>query len=318
MFSLLFFLFGCNDEIASNEEISKYTSFVEDETLNTQDNVSSPSDIKLIDPNTKEIVETITPGPYKLELEFNQFTEEVRQTVKELANGSQAKAAFNKSMILDQFDPSTGKIIKGRPMITVKEEDLVDAILQQSFTGGDVVIPLKVTESGYKKEDVPFLNEVVLASYTTIFNSNRIGRSKNIELSAAAINYTIVGSGDFFSFNNTVGPRDVASGYQEAPEIIQGKIVMGIGGGICQTSSTLFNAVDKLGVEIIERHHHSKDVGYVPKGRDATVSFGGLDFVFQNTIGIPFVIRTYYGPGFITVQITTSKENEYILRNLED
>lgn len=300
------------------KKFQKTIAYIKDETLNTRDNIASSSDIKLIDPNTKEIVETITPRPYELELEFHQFKEEVSQIVKELANGTQTKAGINKSMILDQIDPSNNKIIKGRPMIIVKEDDLVDAILQQSFTGGDVVIPLKVTESGYKKEDVPLLNKVVLASYTTIFNSNRIGRSKNIELSAAAINYTIVGSGDFFSFNNTVGPRDVASGYQEAPEIIQGKIVMGIGGGICQTSSTLFNAVDKLGVEIIERHHHSKDVGYVPKGRDATVSFGGLDFVFQNTIGIPFVIRTYYGPGFITVQITTSKENEYILRNLED
>ena len=90
---------------------------------------------------------------------------------------------------------------------------------------------------------------------------------------------------------------------------------MGIGGGICQTSSTLFNAVDQLPIKIIERHHHSMDVGYVPKGRDATVSFGGLDFQFQNTTGIPFLIQAYYRPGAITVEIRTSKEYEELLKN---
>lgn len=130
-----------------------------------------------------------------------------------------------------------------------------------------------------------------------------------------AINNVIVGIGDIFSFNTIVGPRDVTNGYQEAPEIIKGKLVMGIGGGICQTSSTLFNAVDRLGVKTIERHRHSKDIGYVPKGRDATVSFGGLDYQFKNTTGVPFVIKTYYHPGSLTVQIRTSQEYAEILRN---
>ena len=65
-------------------------------------------------------------------------------------------------------------------------------------------------------------------------------------------------------------------------------------GGICQTSSTLFNAVDQIPVKFVERHHHSLDVGYVPKGRDATVSYGGLDFRFQNTTDVPFLIKASY------------------------
>ncbi|HWL13745.1 MAG TPA: VanW family protein, partial [Ureibacillus sp.] len=130
-----------------------------------------------------------------------------------------------------------------------------------------------------------------------------------------AINNVIVGNNDIFSFNSVVGPRDVAAGYQMAPEIIHGKMVMGIGGGICQTSSTLFNAVDQLNVKIIERHKHSKDVGYVREGRDATVSFGGLDFKFHNSLGIPILVRTYYQRGAVTVQITTSREYYNFLRN---
>ena len=91
-----------------------------------------------------------------------------------------------------------------------------------------------------------------------------------------------------------VGERTEARGYQPAYEIINKELVMGIGGGICQTSSTLFNAVDQIGIRITERHHHSLNIGYVPTGRDATVSYGTLDFKFQNTSGIPFLIKTNY------------------------
>ncbi len=272
----------------------------------------------LIDPNTNKVITTIIPQPYHLELDILYFKKQVQWIVQNLANGTSTKSGFNQKMILDRIDPTTGEIIKGRPKVTVAEDELVEEILENSFNGGSIYVPLKVITSGYKEEDAPFLNEIVLASYTTKFNPNNLGRSKNIELSSASINNVIVGSGDIFSFNDIVGPRDIASGYQEAPEFLQGKIVIGIGGGICQTSSTLFNAIDQLDVEILERHRHTRDIGYVPKGRDATVSFGGLDFVFQNTLGIPILIKTYYGNGFITVQITTSKENEYILKNLEN
>lgn len=83
---------------------------------------------------------------------------------------------------------------------------------------------------------------------------------------------------------------------------------MGIGGGICQTSSTLFNAVDQIPINYVERHHHSLDVGYVPKGRDATVSYGSLDFRFQNTNDVPFLIKATYGNDFLTIEIRTAEK----------
>lgn len=272
----------------------------------------------IIDPRTNEVVTTIIPQAYHLELDFLYFRKQVQWIVKNLANGSSTKSGYNQKMILDRLDPTTGNIIKGRPSVLLEEEVLIEQILELSMTGGRVYVPLKIKESGYKEEEASSLNEVLLASYTTRFNPTRVGRSKNIELSAASINNVIVGSGDIFSFNEVVGPRDVAAGYQEAPEFLQGKIVIGIGGGICQTSSTLFNAIDQLGMEVIERHRHTRDIGYVPKGRDATVSFGGLDFIFQNTLGIPVLIKSYFGNGVITVQVKTSKENEFILKNLEN
>lgn len=272
----------------------------------------------IIDPKEGKVITTIIPQPYHIELDLPFFKSQVQLIVKSIAKGSATKSGYTQKMLLDRIDPSTGNIIKGRPKMTLDEEALIEKIMEHSLTGGKVYLPIKITKSGYDEEEASFLSEVVLASYTTLFNPNRIGRSKNIELSASSINNVIVGSGDIFSFNDTVGPRDIAAGYQEAPEFLNGKIVVGIGGGICQTSSTLFNAIDQLGVNILERHRHTRDIGYVPKGRDATVSFGGLDFSFQNTLGIPVLIKSYYGKGFITVQIRTSKENEYMLKNLED
>ncbi|MDN4492571.1 VanW family protein [Ureibacillus aquaedulcis] len=279
-----------------------------------QDESTTQRTIKIIDPFTKEVVKKITPTDYELVTDIAQYKKELEQWVRKFANGSKNSSGYFKPMILDKIDNS-GEIIKGRPLIKINEELLVNQIVQQSFSGGEIELPLNYFQSDYSPKDIPYLNEVVLASYSTHFKAYKTGRSKNIELSAIAINNVIVGNNDIFSFNSVVGPRDVATGYQMAPEIIKGKMVMGIGGGICQTSSTLFNAVDKLEVKIVERHNHSKDVGYVPKGRDATVSFGGLDFKFQNTLGVPFLVKAYYQPGTITIQIRTSKEYEHILKN---
>lgn len=279
-----------------------------------QNEVIEPGIIQVVDPFTKKEVKKFILDDYQLVTDLIFYRNEIANWVHYFAKGSEGGPGYNKPMILDRIDEK-GNVIKGRPLITVNEDALIESIIQHSFSGGVIELPLTYTESDYSELDVPHFNEVVLASYTTHFRANKSGRSKNIELSSIAISNVIVGNGDIFSFNSVVGPREVATGYQVAPEIIKGKMVMGIGGGICQTSSTLFNAVDKLALKILERHHHSKDVGYVPKGRDATVSFGGLDFIFENTTGIPFIIKTYYFPGSITVQIKTSKEYAQILKN---
>lgn len=275
------------------------------------------TEIRIVDPTTKNLIMSYMPDHYKLTTSLVDYKQELEGWVKDLANGLLGHETYNQDLKLDKVS-LTGEIIKGHPLIRIKEEELVEHMMALSFIGGEIELPLDVVESNYKKEDIPTLNEVVLGSYTTYFNRQKSGRSKNIELSAKALHNVIVGSGDNFSFNMSVGPRNIESGYQRAPEIVRGKTIMGIGGGICQTSSTLFNAVDKVGVEIIERHHHSSEIGYVPKGRDATVTYGGLDFQFQNTIGVPFLIKTYYGHGSLTILVTTSKEYEDLLDSLED
>lgn len=265
--------------------------------------------VEIVDPSTNAVIQTITPNEMGFGRNMPLYTKEIEQLARALARGNGETAGYDQRMILDRLDDN-GKLLKGSPLMVLKEKELVARILEASASGGKVVMPLYITESGYYLEDIPYLEETIVASYTTYFNRADVGRNKNIELSAKAIHNVIVGSEDYFSFNTVVGPRDEENGYQPAPEIINKKVVMGIGGGICQTSSTLFNAVDQLPIKFVERHHHSLDVGYVPKGRDATVSYGGLDFRFHNTSDVPFLIKSIYGDNFLTVEIRTA--NKYV------
>jgi len=130
----------------------------------------------------------------------------------------------------------------------------------------------------------------VLADYKTIFDSSDINRSANIRLAARKINGFIVYPGKTFSFNEVVGPRDKEHGFKEALEIVDGEYVPGIGGGICQVSSTLYNAVLLSDLAVAERTNHSKPLGYVGLGRDATVAYDVLDFKFINDSEIPVMI----------------------------
>ncbi|WP_432363666.1 VanW family protein [Sporosarcina sp. UB5] len=263
--------------------------------------------INIIDPTTNKLIHTFTPIDLGYEMDIAAYIAQIEQFAKELARGTDGKAGYDQRMVLDRLDEN-GNLIKGNPLILLRESILVERIMEASVEGGTVELPIEITESGYNPEDIQHLDDVVVASYTTYFNPTDTNRNKNIELSAEAIDKIIVGSGDHFSFNTVVGPRDEANGYQPAPEIINKKLVMGIGGGICQTSSTLFNAVDQLPVKYIERHHHSIDIGYVPKGRDATVSYGGLDFRFRNATDAPFLIEAIYGKDFLTIEIKTAEK----------
>lgn len=267
-----------------------------------------PVTIDVVDPLTKEIIRTFIPREMELDPKDEAFKKELEGWAKDLARGTETSKGYDQRMVLDKIG-ADGQIVKGKPMVVLNEAELVKRVLDAIDKGGTVELPLEVKESQYSPEEVPHLSEVVLASYTTYFDSGVTGRAKNIELSAAAINNVILGVGDVFSYNEIVGPRTVETGYQKAMEIVNKELVEGIGGGVCQTSSTLFNAVDKVGVDYIEWHHHSISIGYVPAGRDATVSYGGLDFRFQNPHGVPLLIKAHVNGGSITVEVRTSQAN---------
>ncbi|CEG26275.1 VanW family protein [Bacillus sp. B-jedd] len=257
------------------------------------------------DPTQSNAIQAFIPEDMGYGTNNEEYKKEIEKWAREMARGKDGQPGYDRRGTLDRIG-ANGNIIKGDSRIILEEAELVKMVLDASGEGGDVVLPIHVTESSCAPEDVAHLGEVLIASYTTRFDGSVAGRSKNIELSTKAINNVIVGVGDIFSFNTTVGPSDEAHGYQPAKEIVNKQLVMGIGGGICQTSSTLFNAVDQLRVDYVEKHHHSLNVGYVPNGRDATVSYGGKDFQFKNTSGAPFIIKGVYRKGTLTIEIRTA------------
>ena len=120
-----------------------------------------------------------------------------------------------------------------------------------------------------------------ISTFTTTYSSSNKQRVNNVHLIATAFNNKLVPPGGVFSFNGTVGERTAAKGYQEAPAIVNGKLVPQLGGGICQVGTTFFNTVFFSGLPIVERRNHSFYISHYPKGRDCTVSWGGPDFKWQ-------------------------------------
>lgn len=137
------------------------------------------------------------------------------------------------------------------------------------------------------KQDTPQPKEEQIASFTTKIYNKDTARQINIELTCSSLNGVIVKNGTTFSFCNTLGPATSDKGYQEADVFDKdGNKQKGLGGGKCQVSTTLYNAVLKVpNLQIIERHEHSNKVPYVSEGKDAAVSYGSYDFKFKNNSG---------------------------------
>ena len=147
----------------------------------------------------------------------------------------------------------------------------------------------------------------VLATYTTKILTDDTNRYNNIKIVADRLNGLVLKSGEEFSFNENLGPYGKDDGFLEAKILLSnGEESKGYGGGVCQLSSTLYNAVKDLkGIEITEHHHHSAPVSYVPKNQDATVSLqSGLDFKFKNNNNFPLKFETSCDPNNLTVTIT--------------
>ncbi|MBC8079762.1 MAG: VanW family protein [Gorillibacterium sp.] len=166
------------------------------------------------------------------------------------------------------------------------------------------------TKEVYPMVNTELLMEIThkkISHYATYFNVRNESRAHNIRLAAAAINSAVVFPGDTFSFNDIVGIRTTQKGYRNAAIIVRGELSEGIGGGICQVSSTLFNAVDQGGLKVVSRYSHSRNVPYVLPGRDATVSWNGPDFAFRNEYNQPVIIRATVARGALYISLYSSE-----------
>lgn len=177
-------------------------------------------------------------------------------------------------------------------------------------------IPLKYTAPAKTTKDIgaeAFPN--LLSSFSTRYDAGNYNRTRNLELASEKINGTVLLPGEEFSYNKVVGERTIAAGYKEAAIYSGGQVVDGLGGGICQISSTLYNAVVQANLEILERSNHQFKTSYVDAGKDATVVYGSIDFRFKNTRQYPVKIVSSVNGGIAEMKIFGVKEDiEYDIK----
>lgn len=178
--------------------------------------------------------------------------------------------------------------------------------------GKVIEFPLKVTEPNVKLKDLTsrYYNDKI-AGKTTYFNAGQYARANNLRVALSYLNDKVIMPGETFSYNAAIGDTTAAKGYMAAATFKGGTTVNEMGGGICQTTSTLYDVVLMAGLEIVERHQHGLPVGYVQPSLDATVYSPVLDFKFKNTRNYPVkIVTSYSSGGSLNISIYGTKESE--------
>lgn len=241
-------------------------------------------------------------------LKFSYNTKAIDELIDEidkdmLQNPENALISINKGEI---------KITPEKDGIKLKRDELMQRIINEindelNIENALIEAPVEITKPSITEEKLSAI-DAAIASFSTSFSTSTANRINNIELATKAIDGTLLMPGESFSFNETVGERTAARGYKAAGVIIGDKIESGIGGGICQVSSTLYNAVLKSNIKVLERRNHSLPLSYIGKGLDATVDWGNIDFRFQNSLDVPIYIEGYTKDKKVYFNIYSSKE----------
>lgn len=295
---------GHNVEVPVSFDTTTLNNF-----LDSFDNLVS-SDVKKEELIISDQKVTLRSGQQQKDIDLDLIKAEVVQLIEEgkgdeidveVVNTPPAKidldalyAQLNVDPINASFTMENGKlaVVPHKEGMSVSKDVLSQIIndLDGKY-GFEKEIPVEYTQPQLTAESAKnrlFTND--LAYYSTKFNTNttnNANRAHNMRLASSKINGKILLPGEEFSFNNIVGPRSTATGYKSANIYSAGAVVDGVGGGICQVSSTLYGAILRADLDVSYRRNHSLTVGYVPYGQDATVSYGAVDFKFINSTGWP-------------------------------
>ncbi len=198
------------------------------------------------------------------------------------------------------------------------KKDLEAVLSKEENTGEGKVIEYKLTvkEPKIKTSDIKWnVYEYKISSYTTYFSTSDQNRVNNLRVALNLLNGKVIMPGETFSYNSVVGAATAAQGFKPAATFSGGRVINEVGGGICQTVSTLYNTALLANLEIVQRKQHSLPVAYVPGSRDATVYYPSIDFKFKNTRQYPIKIVTNFNKnGSLTISLYgTKEENEYVI-----
>ncbi len=206
------------------------------------------------------------------------------------------------------------KMKKGVKTVKITKSSTTSATIKKLNKKSTYYVQVRAYLSFSNKVYNGSYSKVISSSYSNLYASysskyvNNKNRTTNLRIASQAIDGTVVQPGQTFSFNQVVGKRTSSKGYKEAYVFSGSGTVMGIGGGICQVASTMFNTALLANVSIVERHQHSQRVTYVPLGRDAAIMWGSEDFRWKNTTGVPVKIKMSVKDGVISCKFYTSTD----------
>ena len=193
----------------------------------------------------------------------------------------------------------------------------VNKFLAEEWTGkkGSVKVTIKPMDADITDDDIKEVTDL-LGTFTTFYGEDSGGRGKNVERGAALLDHKILMPGEEMSVENTMGARTTENGFFEANSYAADEVVSSIGGGICQVSTTLYNALLNAELEVIQRSSHSLKVGYVEISRDAAIAENLLDLKFVNNLDAPVYIESRTSGGYLTFNVY-GKETRQEGRTLE-
>lgn len=248
---------------------------------------------------------TITPSVLKVNsVQASQALEEKLKKFSQPAKDASYKIENDKVVIAPA---QNGRAPDVDQLISDLQKGTLSEVPQQ------IKVPMTEVPASVTTEKVQSLAfDSVIGEFSTKFAVQETNRSANLTAAAKALDRQIIQPGATFSFNKTVGPREAENGYKEAYVIINGEYVKGTGGGVCQVSSTLYNAVLLSDLEVVERRPHDVAVTYVPPGQDATVNYPNIDFKFKNNTGSLVYLRTDVKSGVLTVRLYGKKTGQTV------
>jgi vancomycin resistance protein YoaR len=208
------------------------------------------------------------------------------------------------------------RVVKGRDGTTLDVAGAQAAVLGAATESGvrEAAIGMTAREPKFSTEDARALGiRRRVSTFTTDMGVSSSNRIWNVHLMADYIDGTIIKPGKTFSFNKAVGPRTPERGFREGQMILGSLLLPAIGGGVCQTATTLFNNAFELGLPVKERHNHSWYISHYPIGRDATVSWGGPDLKFKNNLDHAILIKTSYTDSTLTFSFFSTKQGRKVV-----
>jgi vancomycin resistance protein YoaR len=208
------------------------------------------------------------------------------------------------------------RVVPDRDGRQLAAEQTAAAVLAASLSTGDrsAVLAFEPAAAGFTTREAKALGiRHQVSTYTTLMGESSANRIWNVQLLGRYLDGTIVKPGQVFSYNKVMGPRTEERGFREGQMIFGGVLIPSIGGGVCQTATTIFNAAFEAGLPILKRTNHSFYISHYPMGRDATVSWGGSDFVFKNDLDHAILIKAHGDATTFTVTFYGTKQGRKVV-----